>query len=125
MRFLRTFCSKRRLRFRTTFDLCHYGSWTPLRTFGFHKFSLSGRGSTEEYLVEWVDNDAAVDAEDEQLHSNDPPPTVAPTVALSDQYQTWEPIANIPGTAALINKCREAIAEANLLREQETQKKKH
>jgi hypothetical protein len=87
--------------------------------------AIRQRGSTEEYLVEWVDNDAAVDAEDEQLHSNDPPPTVAPTVALSDQYQTWEPFANIPGTAALINKCREAIAEANLLREQETQKKKH
>jgi hypothetical protein len=87
--------------------------------------AIRQRGSTEEYLVEWVDNDAAVDAEDdEQLHSNDPPPTVAPTVALSDQYQTWEPFVNIPGTAALINTCREAIAEANLIREQETQKKK-
>jgi hypothetical protein len=77
-------------------------------------------GATEQYQVEWVDNDATEVTVDEQLDPNDSPPTVA----LPDQYRTWEPLANIPGTAALINQCREAIAEATRLRQEESERRK-
>ena len=77
-------------------------------------------GATEQYQVEWVDNDATEVTVDEQLDPNDSPPTVA----LPVQYRTWEPLANIPGTAALINQCREAIAEATRLRQEESERRK-